>query len=163
MLGVSTIGWYCVETMLETTEYRAEQTEQAMLLDGSTVNINDAKTTMAAIYRAANRTDTFAHLDRLMAIRLWADDLQGLIDYDAHGESDTDYTNYKKTSVNETLASAIFELPEPDPKWTVPPRTAVAVLRNMVGIDTEDSGEIWLQEPFQRGDILTEVWESIRP
>jgi hypothetical protein len=146
--------------MLETIETRAEKTDSIMLLDGSLVPADDAKITMTSLCSALNRFDGFAQLDRLHVVRLWADDLEGYIDCETQGDTDAEYAEYKKIGVNELLKSPIFEVSQHDEHWTVPPHTAVAVLRNMVGINTEDGGEIWLQEPCANRELLAEVWEK---
>jgi hypothetical protein len=147
--------------MLEAkANYAENHTEQAILRDGSLIDINEARITIKSICNVSARIDPFGYIDRLFELRVWADDLQAYIDTVTAG-ADEPFREYRKRNINETLRSPIFEVNKPDSTWTVPPQMAVAVLRNLVCVNQDGDGEIWLQEPFANRTELAEAWESV--
>lgn len=135
--------------------------EQARLADGTWVSPQDAFTTMVSIYRALSSNALPNRIDTVVQIRSRIDDLESLIkDTTSPHDPDGDYARRK---INETLTSPIFDIEGADTNWTVPPKTALAVLRSMVVVEVSpDTCELHVQEPFSDRELLAAAWEAHR-
>lgn len=136
-----------------------ERTERALLADGTWASPDDALKTMSGIYRALSSRAIPNNIATVVEMRTRVSDLESFVK-DAASPRDP-AGDYIRRKINDTLMSPIFELDGVDPAWTVPPKTALAVLRSMVVVDVgEDSTELFVQEPFPDRELLPAAWKA---
>jgi hypothetical protein len=132
-------------------------TEQARLLDGTWVSPQEALKTMVGIYQALSSGRIPNRLGMVLQMRLRIDELDEYVKDCSH--PDDPEGEFAMRRVNETLMSPIFDLDAMHEQWTVPERTALAILRTMVVVDTDqDSDELHIQEPFADRPMLQQAW-----